>query len=118
MSTQDPVRREPDGRLAIAAKRYDDGPTLSVADRWTGEPMARVVMADAARAEEAIAACVVAFERTRAMKGYERRDLLRRAATLIATRKDALATLLSREAGKPITQALAEVTRAVSTFEV
>jgi acyl-CoA reductase-like NAD-dependent aldehyde dehydrogenase len=118
MSTQPDLRREPDGRLAIASQRYDDGPTLSVADRWTGEPLARVVMADGSRAEEAIVACVAAFERTRAMRAYERRDLLRRAAASIASRKESLATLIARESGKPIAQALGEVVRAVSTFEI
>jgi acyl-CoA reductase-like NAD-dependent aldehyde dehydrogenase len=108
----------PDTRLGVASKRYGDGPSLDVHDRWTGELLAKVTMADAFRAEEAAAACERAFEATRAMRAHERRDLLRRVAQGIAAKGDMLATLIAREAGKPITYARAEVARAVSTFEL
>ena len=39
-----------------------------------GEEIARVVMADANRAEEATRACVAAFDRMRALRTYERRN--------------------------------------------
>jgi glyceraldehyde-3-phosphate dehydrogenase (NADP+) len=107
-----------DVRLTLGAKRYDDGPRHIVADRWTGEEIARVVLADAAHAEEATAACLRAFARTRAMKAHERRDLLRNVAHAIHNRAHELATLIAREAGKPITQARGEVVRAVSTFDL
>src|SRR5262249_13855350 len=115
MSTQTDSRRDSiDGSLYVASKRHDDGPVANVVDRWTGEPLARVVQADFARADAAASACADAFIKTRAMKAYERRDLLRRVASTLDARKEALATLLAREAGKPITQALGEVTRAIS----
>ena len=59
-------------------------------------------MADAKRAEEAVIASVRAFERMRAMKAYERRDLLRRVAAAIQERREEIARLIAREAGKPI----------------
>jgi acyl-CoA reductase-like NAD-dependent aldehyde dehydrogenase len=107
-----------DVRLTIGLGRYEDGPRLSVFDPWTNEEIARVVMADARRAEEATAACVRAFERTRAMKTYERRDLLRRIAKSIHERSEEIARLLARESGKPLTQARGEVARGVSTFDI
>ena len=107
-----------DVSLTIASKRYDDGPRLLVHDRWTGEVVARVAMADAARAEEATAACARAFDKTRATKSFERRDLLRRVAATIHDRGEELAQLIASEAGKPIAQSRGEVTRAVSTFEI
>ncbi len=107
-----------DVSLAVASTRYDEGARLLIHDRWTGELVARVVMADAARAEEATAACVRAFEKTRAMKSFERRDLLRRVAASIRDRGEELAQLIASEAGKPIAQSRGEVTRAVSTFEI
>ena len=108
----------PDVRLAIASKQYDDGERLLVHDRWTGALAARVVMADAARGEEAVAACARAFDRTRAMKSFERRDLLRRIAATLRDRGEELAQLIASEAGKPIAQSRGEVTRAISTFEI
>jgi acyl-CoA reductase-like NAD-dependent aldehyde dehydrogenase len=107
-----------DLRLAIASRRYEDGPRLAVRDPWTGEELAEVVMADAARAEEATSACVRAFETMRTLRSFERRDLLRRVSSGIHDRGEELAQLITREAGKPIAQARAEVTRAVSTFEI
>ena len=118
MSEGKDIRLVPDGRLRIASSTYEDGPILSVADRWTGEPMARVVMADSTRANAAISASLAAFERTRAMRSYERRDLLRRVSIALGAHKEVLATLLARESGKPITQAIGEVTRAMSTFDL
>ena len=87
-------------------------------DPWTGEEIERVVLASAARAEEATAACVKAFDRTRAMKTFERRDLLRRISSALRDETEEIASLLSREAGKPIAQARSEVVRAVSTFDL
>jgi glyceraldehyde-3-phosphate dehydrogenase (NADP+) len=107
-----------DVRLAIGAARYEDGPRLPVKNPWTGAEVASVVLGDAARAEQATAACLAAFERTRAMKSFERRDLLRRIAESLRERTDVLAHLIARESGKPITQARGEVARAVSTFEI
>jgi acyl-CoA reductase-like NAD-dependent aldehyde dehydrogenase len=104
--------------LTIGRARYEEGPLLAVRDPWTGDELARVVMADAVRAEEATLACVRAFERTRAMKSYERRDVLRGVAKVIRERADEIARLIAREAGKPITQAKGEVARAVSTFDI
>ena len=87
-------------------------------DPWTGAEIASPVLGDHARAEEATVACVNAFERTRAMKSYERRDLLRRVAASLRDATEALARLIAREAGKPIAQARGEVVRAVSTFDI
>jgi acyl-CoA reductase-like NAD-dependent aldehyde dehydrogenase len=107
-----------DVRLTIGHARYDDGPRLAVVDPWSGEEIARAVMADAKRAEEAAGASVRAFERMRALKTHERRDLLRRIAEAIRGRGREIAQLIAREAGKPIAQSSAEVARAVSTFEI
>jgi acyl-CoA reductase-like NAD-dependent aldehyde dehydrogenase len=107
-----------DVRLAIGSKAHDEGPRLVVQDKWTGEEIARLVLADAARADEAVGACARAFERTRVLKAHERRDVLRRVAQGLQARAQELATLIAREAGKPIAQARGEVARAVSTFEI
>ena len=107
-----------DTALHVASRRIDDGPTLAVRDPWSGEELARVVLADEPLAEEATAAAVRAFERMRARTSYERKVMLARVAQEIETNQEAFADLIAHEAGKPITLARAEVTRAISTFQL
>jgi len=107
-----------EGALHVAGRRMDDGPRSAIRDPWSGEELASVVLADAARAEEAVAASVRAFERTRKQASFERKAVLVRVARLIEARKDTFADLIAREAGKPIALARTEVARAVSTFEL
>ncbi|MGH7271750.1 MAG: aldehyde dehydrogenase family protein, partial [Polyangiaceae bacterium] len=108
----------PDGTLRIASRRITDGATMVVRDPWSGTELGRVVLADEAHAQEAITASVLAFQRTRAQPSYERRAVLSRVAAAIEGQADAFAELIAREAGKPITQARAEVARAVCTFQL
>jgi acyl-CoA reductase-like NAD-dependent aldehyde dehydrogenase len=108
----------PDGALYVASRRVEDGPTSVVREPWSGAEIARVVLADEARAEEATVASVQAFERLRARTSYERKAVLARVAQEIEARQDAFAELIAREAGKPIALARAEVARAVSTFQI
>ena len=108
----------PDGSLHIASRRIDDGPTWVVREPWSGAEIGRVVLADAARAEQAVAACVQSFERLRARTCYERKTVLARVAQEVAAHAERFTELLAREAGKPIALARVEVARAVSTFEI
>jgi acyl-CoA reductase-like NAD-dependent aldehyde dehydrogenase len=107
-----------DTALHVASQRIADGPTLAVVEPWTGEELARVTMADSARAEEATAAAVRAFDAMRALSSFDRKSILAKTADAIAKRQDEYATLLAREAGKPITLARAEVARAIATFQL
>ncbi len=108
----------PDGALYVASRRHEDGPTATIHEPWSGAELGKVVLADAARAEEAVVASVAAFERTKTRSSYERKTVLARIAQEIAARQDVFAELIAREAGKPITLARAEVGRAISTFEI
>jgi len=99
-------------------QRFEEGPTSIVREPWSGAEMGRVVLADAARAEQAVLACAQSFERLRARTSYERRTLLARVAQEIAAHAEGFAELLAREAGKPIALSRAEVSRAISTFEI
>src|SRR5690242_8225829 len=65
-----------DTALFIGERRITDGPTLAVHDPWTHEEIARVVMADDARAEEAAVACATAFGATSRQSSYERKKVL------------------------------------------
>jgi glyceraldehyde-3-phosphate dehydrogenase (NADP+) len=91
---------------------------LTISDPWSGETVGQVELADDARAEDATQRCVNAFEATRAMSSWERKDALAKIARGIEQRAGELAELIAREAGKPIAQAKVEVARAVSTFTI
>jgi acyl-CoA reductase-like NAD-dependent aldehyde dehydrogenase len=108
----------PDGALYIAGRRIEAGPTQVVREPWSGAEIARVVLADEARAEEATLACARAFDRLRARTSYERKAVLARVASEIEAREEAFSLLIAREAGKPIAMARTEVARAVSTFQI
>lgn len=106
------------GALHIASRRIDDGPRHPVRDPWTGEEIGSVVLADEARAEEAIASSVRAFERLRARSSYERKTVLARIASEIEAKQEVFAELIARESGKPIVQSRTEVARGISTFQI
>jgi acyl-CoA reductase-like NAD-dependent aldehyde dehydrogenase len=108
----------PDGALHVASRRVESGPTLAVHEPWSGAELGRVVRADEALAEEATAACVQAFGRLRALSSYERKAVLARVAREIEARQETFAELIAREAGKPLALARAEVSRAISTFDI
>ncbi len=108
----------PDARLFVASRFHDEAPTHPVVDPWTGEKLAAVGLADRDRAMAAVGASVAAFERLGGLAAYERRDILRAIVGALGARREHFAGLIARECGKPITQATAEVSRALMTFEL
>jgi acyl-CoA reductase-like NAD-dependent aldehyde dehydrogenase len=107
-----------DTRLYVASRVFDAGPSLSVKDPWSGDLLASATMADHERADLAATAAQEAFLAMRALPSHARRDVLKRVALALDERKDEIADIIAREAGKPITMARAEALRAVSTFNV
>ncbi len=83
---------------------------------WDGEPVGAVHLASAAQVELALLAGKRALPDMAALPAWKRRAILQRTAELLRLREEELAHLISREAGKPITLARAEVQRAVDTF--
>jgi glyceraldehyde-3-phosphate dehydrogenase (NADP+) len=68
--------------------------------------------------EAAVTAAVAAFRETRALPVYERSRALREISAGIRERREELGRILSREAGKPLRDALVEVDRSVFTFRL
>src|ERR1700730_3496109 len=91
----------PDGALHVASRRVVEGPELAVHDPWSGAELARVVLADAARAEEAVVASVRAVEVLRACTSYERKVVLAQIAREIEAQERSFAELIARESGSP-----------------
>lgn len=68
--------------------------------------------------DDAMAAATEAFEVTRRMPTHQRASILHATAALLEQRSDELATLMTRESGKPIRYSRGEVARAVVTFRL
>jgi len=108
--------RAPSVPIYLAGEFVEGGTPLEVRDPATGEVVATTFQAGAAELERATVAAVDAFEETKRLASFERRDALAHVATCIERDAEELATLLSRESGKPIRDAGAEVARGALTF--
>jgi acyl-CoA reductase-like NAD-dependent aldehyde dehydrogenase len=91
---------------------------LVVTDKYTGQPAARVALADRPAIERAIAAAHAAEGAMRRLPPYERKRVLTLCATRFSERREELAHALCIEAGKPITDSRGEVNRLIETFQL
>ncbi len=95
----------------------DDGGTFSVDDPATGATVATVAHCGAAETERAIAAADAALPGWSRLVAKDRARLLRRWFDLLMSRQEQLATLLTREQGKPIAEAMGEIAYGASYIE-
>src|SRR5688572_19896191 len=89
--------------------------TIPVTNPFDGSTIDTVPRADASDVDAAIAGAVQGAALMRAMPGYERSQILRRAAAMMLARKDELGRLISMEEGKILAEGVFEVTRAAET---
>ncbi len=99
----------------LKSQAYIDGvwtgaPGYAVTDKATGEVITRVPDMGAEDARRAIAAADAAFKTWSKTLAKERAIILRRFYELILDHADELALLLTREQGKPLSEAKGEVT--------
>jgi acyl-CoA reductase-like NAD-dependent aldehyde dehydrogenase len=104
--------------IFLAGEFVEAGTPLEVRDPSDGELVATTWQAGSAELERATDAAVAAFGTTRRLASYERRDALAHVSERIAADADELSELMTRESGKPIRDARAEVARAVMTFRI
>ena len=102
-----------DGRWQDA----DDGSALPVLDPADDSLIAEVPACGRDEANRAVAAAARAFDSFQAMPAVERAALLRAISCLMSERKDALAELLTREQGKPLSESMGEVDYARSYLD-
>ena len=102
-----------DGAPAKGKRKTD-----SVTDPWSGREIARVALATGADLDRAISGATKAFGVMRALPAHRRRDILATTASLLKRERSALGTLMAADAGKPVTLALGEIDRAISTFTI
>jgi len=83
---------------------------------WDDRVIAHVELATATDLEHAIAGAAAAFPVLRALPAHRRRTILLAVAEGLRSGRAALGQLIADDAGKPVTLALGEVDRAISTF--
>jgi acyl-CoA reductase-like NAD-dependent aldehyde dehydrogenase len=93
---------------------HSGGGVLEVVSPYERTPIAEVELADESAIESAFVTAHALFrDRRRWLPADERSQILRRAADLVASRREELAIGAATEGGKPLTDSLVEVDRAV-----
>lgn len=90
---------------------------FAVVNPATGAELARVPAAGADVVNRAVVAARRAFPAWRDAGPYRRAALLRRLASVVDERRDAIARVLTAEQGKPLDEARGEVAKVARTFE-
>jgi succinate-semialdehyde dehydrogenase/glutarate-semialdehyde dehydrogenase len=107
----------PEPRMLIGGEWEDRGPRSPVLDPATGEAIGAMPEADARLVRSAVAAAHLGFAVWRRTPAIDRRRALNEAARLIRARAEAIARVLTREQGKTMAEARAELAGAADAFE-
>ena len=102
------------GRAYVAGEWVETGTHLDVLDPATGERVGRVPRCGAEEARAAVDAASGVFEHWRSLSALDRAAPLHRMARTMERREEELATLLTREQGKPLAEARTEIRYAAS----
>jgi acyl-CoA reductase-like NAD-dependent aldehyde dehydrogenase len=102
--------------MIIQNQRRTSPATATVRAPFDGAVVGSHPLASADEMATAVAGNVAAAEACRRMPAFERAACLRRIADGLRSGRDEFATVLAREAGKPITQAYLEIDRAIFVF--
>lgn len=104
--------------LLIENARVDGLSSQPVINPFTGQLIAEVPLGNSATIDAALASSHKAFEVTRKMPAFKRSEILHKITVGIENRRRQFVETIVAEAGKPVTLADAEVTRAIGTFQV
>jgi len=102
--------------LWIAGEARDGASRIKIDNPWNGIHVADVAVGGSEDVTAAIEAAAKAFELIRKTPAHQRAAWLDAMADRIEARADEIAAIITREAGKPITLAKGEASRAVITF--
>ncbi|RMH05569.1 MAG: aldehyde dehydrogenase family protein [Nitrospirae bacterium] len=100
----------------IGTQRRSSPECVPVSNPYTGEVIAHVCQATASDVEEALCLAVQASSALASVPTYVRAHALASLAEAVRTRQEDFAQTITRESGKPITDARREVNRAIQTF--
>ncbi len=106
----------PDYKMFINGlwRSADNGATFPVVNPATGETLATVPEGGAHETRAAIDAASAALPGWSAMPALQRSDLMRRVAALMLERREHLATVMTLEQGKPLSESRGEIAYAAS----
>ncbi len=93
------------------------GRTLPVVNPATGQQIGQVARAERADLDDAVAAAKAGFDTWRHMTAIERARIMRKAAGLMRERAGDIASLMTREQGKPLPEAKAEALAAADIID-
>ncbi|WP_269933147.1 NAD-dependent succinate-semialdehyde dehydrogenase [Aminobacter sp. HY435] len=94
-----------------------EGRAIAVVDPATGEAIGKVAHATRVDLDAALEAVDRGFGVWSAVSAYERSKIMRRAADLLRQRADTIATIMTREQGKPVAEAKGEVMAAADIID-
>jgi len=103
-------------RMLIGGTWREGSDEREIVNPYTGKIVARAPESSLQDLDDALRAATAAKKQAAAMPGYERAALLRKVATLLLERADEIATAMTRETGKAIKDAKAEVVRSQDTI--
>ena len=104
--------------LYLAGEFVKTATKLTITEKHTGEVFAKTYLANRTILEKAIEIAEASKIQLAEWPLYERYATLMEISTKITVSRIELATLLSRESGKPMVHALAEIDRSAQTFSV
>jgi acyl-CoA reductase-like NAD-dependent aldehyde dehydrogenase len=103
--------------LFINGKSVMKERTYPLYSPYSGDIIANISMAGEEDVKEAIAGAHEAFKTMKEMPAHKRADILFRVAQILRERKEELAHILVKEAGKPIRTARGEIERTIVTYQ-
>jgi acyl-CoA reductase-like NAD-dependent aldehyde dehydrogenase len=103
-------------RLYIDGKWEDGTDTMPVIDKYSGETIGRVPLADRSAVDRAIAAAHRAFPAWSRTPAHKRSRILNEACRILEAHQEEIAGMICREAGKAWKYSLGEVSRSIETF--
>ncbi|MBA3752825.1 MAG: aldehyde dehydrogenase family protein [Nitrospira sp.] len=108
-----------DGRPFLIGGRWFHTPVAApVRNPYTGETIAHVCQAGPPEADRAVQSSVEGAAAMRKLPSHARSTMLQKAAQALQTRQEEFARTMTAEAGKPLTDARREVSRAIQTFSI
>ncbi len=105
-------------KMFLAGQWVDKNQHLEVRNPYDATVLDTVPKADAQDVDRALAAALEGARLMRAMPGYDRARLLRKAAAIMAERAGHLGHLISSEEGKTLAEGEFEVSRACETIDL
>ncbi|RMH75240.1 MAG: aldehyde dehydrogenase family protein [Calditrichaeota bacterium] len=105
-------------QLFIGGRWVAGGPELEVKNKYTGETIGTVTTARRKDVADAVAAAEKAAPVIADLPAYRRAEILYRTSQALMSQRDQIARTIAAEAGKALKYSLAEVDRAISTFQI